>query len=126
MAAPSLSPAHLEGLSDRRQHNRFALSVSVRYRLLRPKSLRVQGAGKTLNASSGGVLFTTEGELWNGSQVELAVSWPVRLGGGCPLQLVVVGRVVRSSGAQAAVRIERYQFKTCKSATSSRDAQMGS
>lgn len=112
MAAPHLRPAHSEGLSDRRENNRFPLSEEVRYRLLRSKSHDLQGAGTTVNASSGGILFTTQGELPVGRLVELAVSWPARLGGVCPLQLVAVGRVVRSDRAQAAVRIEKYQFKT--------------
>jgi c-di-GMP-binding flagellar brake protein YcgR len=112
MATPSLTFAHLEGLSDRRENRRFPLSEEVRYSVTHHKSLAVQGAGKTLNASSGGILFTTEGALPMGQRVELFVNWPARLGGACPLQLIVIGRVVRTDGGQAAVRIERYQFKT--------------
>jgi hypothetical protein len=44
--------------------------------------------------------------------VEIAVNWPARLDGRCLLQLVATGRVVRSNGEAAAVRIERYEFKT--------------
>jgi len=52
--------------------------------------------GKTLNIGSGGILFTTEETLPMGRQVEVSVNWPARLDGACPLQFVVVGRVVRS------------------------------
>jgi hypothetical protein len=72
----------------------------------------VTGVGKTLNIGSGGILFTTEGDLPAGKKVEIAVNWPARLHGTCPLQFVAVGRVVRSEHNQAAVRIERYEFKT--------------
>ena len=44
--------------------------------------------------------------------VELSVSWPAMLDGVCPLQFVATGRVVRSEAQRAAVRIERYEFKT--------------
>jgi len=66
----------------------------------------------TLNIGSGGILFTTEDKLPLGRTVELSVSWPARLDGTCPLQFVATGRVVRSEDDRAAVRIERYEFKT--------------
>jgi len=44
--------------------------------------------------------------------VELSVNWPARLDGTCALQFVATGRVVRSELNRAAVRIERYEFKT--------------
>ena len=114
MAAPQLILAHFEGASDRRGSNRFPLREEVRYRTLRAKSRNLQGTGKTIDMSSGGVLFTTERELPPGRLIELSVNWPARLDGVCPLQFVAMGRVVRSDGARAAIRIERYEFKTRK------------
>jgi hypothetical protein len=61
---------------------------------------------------SGGILFTTEDRLPVGRTVELSVNWPARLDGTCPLQFVATGRVVRSEDSRAAVRIDRYEFKT--------------
>jgi hypothetical protein len=72
----------------------------------------MSGAGKTLNIGSGGVLFTTEEKLPLGRPVEISVNWPARLGGTCPLKFVAMGKVVRSEAARAAVRIERYEFRT--------------
>jgi hypothetical protein len=69
--------------------------------------------------SSGGILFTTEGELPHGRLIELSVNWPARLGGVCPLKFVAVGRVVRSNAVSAVVRIEKYEFKTRKATASS-------
>lgn len=68
--------------------------------------------GKTLNIGSGGVLFTTEEKLPLGRQVEISINWPARLDGTCPLKFVASGRVVRSEQSRAAVRIERYEFRT--------------
>jgi hypothetical protein len=44
--------------------------------------------------------------------VELSVNWPARLDGTCALKFVALGRVVRSEANRAAVRIERYEFRT--------------
>jgi hypothetical protein len=62
--------------------------------------------------SSGGVLFTTETALPEGERVELAVSWPAQLNDTLPLKLVAMGRLVRTDETQAAIAIERYEFKT--------------
>jgi len=72
------------------------------------------GSGTTLNIGSGGILFTTEEKLPIGKTVELSVNWPARLDGNCPLQFVAIGRIVRSENNRAAVRIDRYEFKTRK------------
>ncbi len=74
--------------------------------------MRTTGSGKTLNFGSGGLLFTTEDRLPVGRTVELSVNWPALLGGKCPLQFVATGRVVRSESNRAAVKIERYEFRT--------------
>ena len=84
---------------DRRGTSRFPLREGVRYRLLNYHGDRASGSGSTLNMGSGGILFTTE-------------DWPAQLNGNCPLKFVAVGRVIRSQPGQAAVRIERYEFKT--------------
>lgn len=66
----------------------------------------------SVDMSRGGVLFTTDDPLTPGRTLEISVNWPVRLDGVCPLKLVATGRIVRTSGSLAAMRIERYQFKT--------------
>jgi hypothetical protein len=76
------------------------------------RSSQLRGTGRTLNIGSGGVLFTTEDKLPLGRTVELSVNWPARLDGICPLKFVAVGRVIRAEADIAAVRIERYEFRT--------------
>jgi hypothetical protein len=80
--------------------------------VVQSRAASVNGIGTTLNIGSGGILFTTEEKLPVGRLVELSVNWPARLDGICPLQFVATGRVVRSEAKRAAVRIERYEFKT--------------
>lgn len=84
----------------------------MRYKVLLGRGASKVGTGKTLNISSGGILFTTEGMLPEGERVELAVSWPAQLNNTLPLKFVAMGRLVRCEESQAAITIERYEFKT--------------
>jgi hypothetical protein len=102
---------NIGGFAERRGTTRFPLQEEVKYKLLHGKDVIV-GAGKTLNIGSGGVLFTTEHRLPMGRTVELAVNWPARLDGTCALRFIATGRVIRSDEDCAAVRIERYEFRT--------------
>ena len=63
-----------EATDDRRTSNRMPIEREVRYRVLGgKKSVKQTGVGKTLNMSSGGVLFTTESELPEGERVEFSI-----------------------------------------------------
>ena len=104
--------ADIGGLPDRRGTSRFPFREDLRYRVVQSRTAKVSGVGSTLNIGSGGILFTTEDKLPLGLMVELAVNWPAMLDGICPLQFVATGRVVRSEAQRAAVRIEKYEFKT--------------
>lgn len=104
--------AHVGGALERRRTSRFPVREDVRYRIVQSKAQKVSGSGTTLNIGSNGILFTTEDRLPLGRMVELSVNWPARLDGTCALQFVATGRVVRSEQTRAAVRIERYEFKT--------------
>ena len=96
---------------DRRERERFLVRVPVRYRLPRPRKADVVDVGETLDISSSGLAFSTSQSLTPGQLVNVAVEWPARLDGRCPLQLVVRGRVVRATATTAAIRIYGYQFK---------------
>jgi hypothetical protein len=99
------------GMSERRETTRFPLCEEVKYKLVHGKIV-IAGTGKTLNIGSGGVLFTTQERLPLGRMVEISVNWPARLDGICPLKFVASGRVIRAEADRAAVRIERYEFRT--------------
>src|ERR1035437_4963047 len=89
--------------TDRRETGRFPVREEVRYRVLHAKGLPASGVGKTLDIGSGGILFTTEERLPVGRLVEVAVNWPVRLDGACPLRFVAV--------AKAVLQIALYEFR---------------
>jgi hypothetical protein len=107
-----LDSAPVGGFLERRGTSRFPLREDVRYKVVQSKTQKVIGSGTTLNFGSGGILFTTEELLPVGRSIELSVNWPARLDGTCPLQFVATGRIVRAEADRAAVRIERYEFKT--------------
>ena len=62
--------------------------------------------------SSRGALFTTESLLPKGARIELTVSWPAKLNDAVPLNLVATGVLVRAGAKQAAIAMERYEFRT--------------
>jgi hypothetical protein len=99
-------------IPDRRGTSRFPLREAIKYTVLHSRTQKTSGTGKTLNFGGRGILFTTDERLPLGRVVELSVNWPARLGGTCPLQFVATGRVVRSEAKKAAVRLDRYEFKT--------------
>ena len=104
--------ARFGGPMERRGTNRFPVQQDVRYRVIQSRTDKISGSGTTLNMGSSGILFTTDERLALGRMVEVSVNWPARLDGVCPLQFVATGRVVRSETNKAAVRIERYEFRT--------------
>jgi hypothetical protein len=98
--------------SDRRTAERLAIQREVQYRVLGRKEADISGAGKTLDISSAGVMFTTTHMLLPGRRVELAIDWPAQLDNKCPLRLIARGRVVRFEGDRAAVEILQHEFRT--------------
>jgi len=103
--------------TERRSTSRFPLQQEVRYRLIQARVGARRGVGQSIDVSSGGILFTTTERLPTGRIVEVAMHWPAQLNGNCPLQFVARGRVIRSDGKTAAVRIQRYEFRTRASAS---------
>jgi c-di-GMP-binding flagellar brake protein YcgR len=103
--------------AERRSSGRFPICQEVVYTLLDGKARSERCAGKTLDMSSGGILFTTAETLHPGKRLEVAVNWPARLDGTCRLKLVAMGRVVRSEQDRAAIAIEHYEFRTQGAAT---------
>ena len=100
------------GTGDRRHSVRFPLEWEVRYQVLSKRYADESGEGKTVNISSGGVLFTSQHELPPGRRVELSIRWPVQLSNKCALKLVARGRVVRFEEGRAAVEIQQHEFRT--------------
>lgn len=97
---------------DRRFDRRYQLQLEVRWKLIRRRKVQDAGAGRTIDLSSGGILFDAARPLPVGLNVELAIAWPVLLHNIAPMQLVATGRIVRSLGPLVAVHITQHEFRT--------------
>ena len=103
-------------LNERRGNSRFPIQQDVHYRILGARSDPASGIGQTLNISSSGILFKSESPLAPGKHLEVSINWPAQLDGKCALKLVARGWVKRCRGSQVAVEIEKYEFRTRKTA----------
>lgn len=104
--------ASTKSANERRASDRFPIEREVRYRMLSKKTPDEGGAGKTINISSTGVLFSTEKLLIPGRRLELSINWPAQLNDRCALKLVARGRIVRFEQGRVAMEIQQYEFRT--------------
>lgn len=102
------------GRGDQRSRGRYPITLELQYKLLRGSRVVRIGSGRTLNISSGGVLFETDHPLPERGFVELALKWPFLLNGACGLKLVMRGRIVRNEAkvGATAVCVESHEFRT--------------
>jgi hypothetical protein len=98
--------------ADQRKKHRFPMHRELRYKVLDDDTIVESGMGHTLDLGSGGVAFRIDSILTPGVLVELSISWPVLLGDTCPVRLVVLGRVLRSSLRASACTMIKYEFRT--------------
>lgn len=98
--------------NERRAADRFPIERDVRYKTLSKKNGEEAGAGKTVNISSTGVLFTTDKLLIPGRRLEVSINWPAQLNNKCALKLVARGRIVRFEQGRVAMEIQQYEFRT--------------
>ncbi len=100
------------GGADRRTNARFPCRLAVSYQALEHPFLSGVATSETLNISSKGLLFATEEALQPGQLLQVSVDWPARLENQVPLKLVAEGRIVRNLNGLAAMRIDKYEFRT--------------
>src|ERR1017187_7982477 len=97
---------------DRRRDKRYELNLELRWKLIKRRRVLDSGEGRTVDLSSGGILFDSGRPLPAGLNVELSVTWPVMLHNVAPLQLVVYGKIVRSVGRRTAIRMVQHELRT--------------
>ena len=100
--------------ADRRTNARFPCRLAVSYQALEHPFFSGQATSETVNISSKGLLFAASEPLQPGQLLQVSVDWPARLENEVPLKLVAEGRVIRMIDGQAAVRIDKYEFRTRK------------
>lgn len=99
---------------EKRSSIRFPLIRDVRFKRLSMRNSVEIGRGQTIDISSKGVYFTSDVALSVGERLELSINWPAQLDQKLPLQLVTLGRIVRSDSGRYAMAIERYEFRTMR------------
>jgi hypothetical protein len=112
------------GANERRVKCRYPLELNVRYQTVGAIGGLVSGVGQTVNMSSGGMFMTCPGKIPEGTRLKTFVEWPSLLNGTTPLQLIMVGTVVRSTPLGVSIAFESYQFKTMGRTRQSNLAQM--
>lgn len=100
------------GGADRRTNARFPCRLAVSYQALEHPFFSGTSSSETLNISSKGLLFSTDEALQPGQLLQVSVDWPARLENQVPLKLVAEGRIVRNLNGLAAMRIDKYEFRT--------------
>ena len=105
---------------ERRTDRRYQIPLDLRWKLIRRRKVLHNGDGITVDLSSGGILFDARRSLPVGLDVELSISWPVLLNDVAAMQLVVSGRIVRSTGTTVAIRMTQHEFRTLASHLDSR------
>jgi hypothetical protein len=104
-------------VTDRRSKSRYPVDLGIRFRFrLRSGVFLLDGVGRTVNLSSGGLLVASQDlvsrDVREGGYVEFSIEWPVLLDGRIPLQLFGVGRVVRRGAIDFAATFVTNQFRT--------------
>src|SRR4051812_15787353 len=79
---------------DRREDRRYPIPLEVNYKLIRRKRVLGSGVGRTIDLSSGGILFEADRQLPLGLNLELSIEWPALLHDIAPMRLQVTGRIV--------------------------------
>ncbi len=97
---------------DRRKDRRYQLQLELKWTLIRRRRVLDTGVGRTVDVSSGGILFDAGRHLPEGLNVELSIAWPVLLHNVAPMQLVATGKIVRGNGRQVAIQTVQHEFRT--------------
>ena len=98
--------------SNQRLHHRYPVELELRYTLLNKEQPARLGSGKSLNISSGGVLFKADSVLPPSAPIVLTMKWPYLLDSAVALELVMSGRIVRSYANSIAVKTVHHEFRT--------------
>jgi hypothetical protein len=97
---------------ERRSRCRYPLDSELQCKVIRSGQVY---SGKGVDISSGGICFVSSELLPIGTKVEISIDWPVRLSNVTPLQIRVIGHVIRHDKRGTAIKTLRYEFHTRKS-----------
>ena len=99
----------LQSDRDRRGNAPYPLRLKLTFSAVTPPIC--SGDGETLHISRKELLFTTNESFAVGKCLQVSMDWPARPENTIPLRLVVSGHILRSGDGQAAMTIDKYQFR---------------
>ena len=95
---------------NRRAAKRYGLDLHFEYRVFGRDGSVQEGWSRTLNMSSGGLLVAPDQPILKGRTIEITVQLPPQFKDAPGPRLVILGHVLRSNAAGAAIRILRHGF----------------
>lgn len=93
---------------ERRTRIRFPIALGARYGVVGQQA--TEGAGRTVNISSHGVLITSSPKVSPGTPMGVVIEWPILIGSAGPLALHILGTVVRFDQGLVAVQFSTYEL----------------
>jgi hypothetical protein len=103
--------ASVENLADRRDNRRYQIRLPLQYRVSQKGAAPRSGSGTTCDLSTTGLSFRCRRALPVGTHIEMTVEWPPRYGDIYPIDLVITGFIVRSTGGKTGVRVSSRKFR---------------
>jgi hypothetical protein len=97
---------------ERRACTRYPIGLDLRYTFQYGRKPLETGNGRTVDLSRSGLRFTADRPPLLGLKVSVAVRWPMSPDRGVQLQMVATGKVVWAKGNEAALKIQRHEFRT--------------
>ena len=89
---------------------RFPFDLPLRYEVGDGLE-KVEGVGRTIDISKGGIRFNADQPQTVGSNMKLYITWPAPVDG-LAVQLYAAGEIVRSDKREAVLRISHHEFRT--------------
>jgi hypothetical protein len=108
---PLLKPVPVS--CDRRNTSRYPIELRISYEIHKGRRIIQAGAGTTINLSRAGILLRSDRLLPVLSNARISIDWPFLLNDACGLQLIALTKVLRSDQSGTALKIIRYEFRTC-------------
>jgi hypothetical protein len=100
---------HDNGASDnRRSDARYRIAQEVRHFVPGVGELLFERSGKTIDISSGGVLFDASIGIPAGMDIELRIPWPSRFQNEMGSEMIAIGQTRRMQGELVALKIIQY------------------
>ena len=86
MLDPLVTPLPAKAPHDERRDRRYPLHLKVQYQFLEAATVRWNGSGRTVDISSRGVLFESDGPMLDRGKIILELDWPCFVGWGPPFE----------------------------------------